>query len=61
MALKGAYTVVASPGGEAVLNPTGNSGMATGGTGDVLTGVAGGLLAQGLPPESALRAAVYLH
>ena len=61
VALKGAYTVVASPGGEAVLNPTGNSGMATGGTGDVLTGVAGGLLAQGLPPESALRAAVYLH
>jgi NAD(P)H-hydrate epimerase len=35
--------------------------MATGGTGDVLTGIAGGLLAQGLPPASASRAAVYLH
>jgi len=35
--------------------------MATGGTGDVLTGVAGGLLAQGLSAEAALRAAVYLH
>jgi len=61
VALKGAYTVVASPGGETVLNPTGNPGMATGGTGDVLTGVAGGLLAQGLSAEAALRAAVYLH
>jgi ADP-dependent NAD(P)H-hydrate dehydratase / NAD(P)H-hydrate epimerase len=61
VALKGAYTVIASPGAEAVLNPTGNPAMATGGTGDVLTGVAGGLLAQGVPAESALRAAVYLH
>src|SRR5262249_28965512 len=42
VALKGAYTVVASPGAETVLNPTGNPAMATGGTGDVLTGVAGG-------------------
>jgi NAD(P)H-hydrate epimerase len=64
VALKGAGTVVASPGGptaEVVVNPTGNPGMATGGTGDVLTGIAGGLLAQGLPPEAALRAAVYVH
>jgi ADP-dependent NAD(P)H-hydrate dehydratase / NAD(P)H-hydrate epimerase len=61
VALKGAGTVVASPGGEAVLNPTGNPGMATGGTGDVLTGVTGGLLVQGLMPEAALRAGVYLH
>jgi NAD(P)H-hydrate epimerase len=61
VALKGAGTVVASPGGEAVLNPTGNPGLATGGTGDVLTGIVGGLLAQGLDPEAAVRAAVYLH
>ena len=61
VALKGAGTIVAGPAGEARLNPTGNPGMATGGTGDVLTGVAGGLLAQGLGPEAALRAAVYVH
>jgi NAD(P)H-hydrate epimerase len=61
VALKGARTVVAGPDGEVVLNPTGNPGMATGGTGDVLTGVAGGLLAQGVAPVGALRAAVYLH
>jgi NAD(P)H-hydrate epimerase len=61
VALKGAGTVVASPDGRAMLNPTGNPGMATGGTGDVLTGVAGGLLAQGVAPAAALSAAVYLH
>ena len=61
VALKGAGTLVAAQGGEVTVNPTGNPGMATGGTGDVLTGIAGGLLAQGLAPESALRAAVYLH
>jgi NAD(P)H-hydrate epimerase len=61
VALKGAHTVVAGPQGEVSLNPTGNPGMASGGTGDVLTGVTGGLLAQGLAPEAALRAAVYLH
>jgi NAD(P)H-hydrate epimerase len=61
VALKGAGTVVAAPGGEATVNPTGNPGMATGGTGDVLTGVAGALLAQGLAPLAALRLAVYLH
>jgi NAD(P)H-hydrate epimerase len=61
VALKGAGTAVAAPGGDVTLNPTGNPGMATGGTGDVLTGVAGALLAQGLPPAAALRAAVYLH
>jgi NAD(P)H-hydrate epimerase len=61
VALKGEGTVVASPAGDATLNPTGNPGMATGGTGDVLTGVAGGFLAQGVAPEAALRAAVYLH
>jgi hydroxyethylthiazole kinase-like uncharacterized protein yjeF len=61
VALKGARTVVADPEGRVTLNPTGNPGMATGGTGDVLTGVAGGLLAQGVAPGVALRAAVYLH
>jgi NAD(P)H-hydrate epimerase len=61
VALKGARTVVAAPDGQVALNPTGNPGMATGGTGDVLTGIAGGLLAQGVAPTAALRAAVYLH
>ncbi len=61
VALKGARTVVAAPGGEAAVNPTGNPGMATGGAGDVLTGIAGGLVAQGVAPVATLRAAVYLH
>jgi NAD(P)H-hydrate epimerase len=61
VALKGARTVVAGPDGQVTVNPTGNPGMATGGTGDVLTGIAGGLLAQGVAPTVALRAAVYLH
>jgi ADP-dependent NAD(P)H-hydrate dehydratase / NAD(P)H-hydrate epimerase len=59
--LKGAGTVVAAPGGQAWINPTGAAGMATGGTGDVLTGAIVGLLAQGLAPLDAARAAVYLH
>jgi len=53
--------VVATPDGRVVLNPTGNPGMATGGTGDVLTGVVGAFLARGLPAASALVSAVYLH
>ena len=61
VALKGAATVVASPDGIVALNQTGNPGMASGGTGDVLTGIAGALLARGVEPASALRAAVYLH
>ena len=61
VALKGAGTVVTGPDGRIALNPTGNPGMASGGMGDVLTGVSGGLLAQGLEPGPALRAAVYLH
>jgi NAD(P)H-hydrate repair Nnr-like enzyme with NAD(P)H-hydrate dehydratase domain len=52
---------VSRPDGQVTLNPTGNPGMATGGTGDVLTGIAGGLLAQGVAPYLALSAAVYLH
>ncbi len=61
LVLKGARTVVASPDGRATLNPTGNSGMATAGTGDVLTGVIAALLAQGLAPAEAARLGVYLH
>ena len=53
--------MIASPDGEAAINPTGNPGMATAGSGDVLTGIAGGLLAQGVACGAALRAAVYLH
>lgn len=59
--LKGAPTVIAAPDGEVALNPTGNPGMATGGMGDVLTGIIGGLLAQGLEPFIAACAGAYLH
>jgi ADP-dependent NAD(P)H-hydrate dehydratase / NAD(P)H-hydrate epimerase len=61
LALKGAGTVVAAPDGRVWINPTGNPGMAKGGSGDVLTGMAGALLARGLDPLVALQAAVYLH
>ncbi|MDR7491927.1 MAG: NAD(P)H-hydrate dehydratase [Armatimonadota bacterium] len=59
--LKGARTVVAGPDGEAYLVPTGNPGMATGGMGDVLTGVIAGLMAQGMAPLAAAWAGAYLH
>ena len=59
--LKGAWTAIANPNGKLFFNPTGNSGMATAGTGDVLAGVIAGLLAQGLEPEQAAIAGVYLH
>jgi NAD(P)H-hydrate epimerase len=59
--LKGSRSVVASPDGRVLINPTGNPGMASGGTGDVLTGIVGALLARGLPAERVLPAAVYLH
>lgn len=59
--LKGAPTVVGSPEGEAFVNPTGGPLLATGGTGDVLAGLIGGLLAQGAPPLSAALLGVYLH
>ncbi len=59
--LKGAGTIVALPGGRAYINNTGNPGMASGGAGDVLTGIIAGLLAQGLSAENAAVAGVYLH
>lgn len=59
--LKGARTVIATPEGETYINPTGNAGMATGGTGDVLTGLIVALLGQGLSPTQAAAAGAYLH
>jgi ADP-dependent NAD(P)H-hydrate dehydratase / NAD(P)H-hydrate epimerase len=59
--LKGATSVIGFPDGTAVLNPTGNPGMASGGTGDVLSGVLGAFLARGLEAPTALVAAVHLH
>ncbi|MBR0598916.1 NAD(P)H-hydrate dehydratase [Sinanaerobacter chloroacetimidivorans] len=59
--LKGADTVVATPEGKTYINTTGNPGMATGGSGDVLTGVIAALAGQGLDPEAAAAAGVYLH
>ena len=59
--LKGARTVIAAPDGRVHINPTGNPGMASGGTGDVLTGVIVSLLGQGLDLTQATTAGVYLH
>jgi ADP-dependent NAD(P)H-hydrate dehydratase / NAD(P)H-hydrate epimerase len=61
VALKGARTVLAAPNGQAFINPTGNPGMGSGGMGDVLSGLIGGLLAQGVMAFDALKLAVYLH
>jgi NAD(P)H-hydrate epimerase len=61
LVLKGAQTVVAAPDGRAWINATGNPALASGGTGDVLTGLMGGFLAQGLAPWDAARLGVYLH
>jgi ADP-dependent NAD(P)H-hydrate dehydratase / NAD(P)H-hydrate epimerase len=61
--LKGSTTVIAAPGpdGEVLVNPTGTSWLATAGSGDVLSGLTGALLAQGLGPSRAAAAAAYLH
>ena len=59
--LKGAQTVVADPRGQVSINTTGNPALASGGTGDVLTGLIGGFLAQMLSPWDAARLGVYLH
>lgn len=59
--LKGYRTVICAPDGTTYVNPTGNPGMATGGTGDVLTGIIAGFLGQGLVPVEAAAAGVYFH
>lgn len=59
--LKGAPTVVAVPSGRTYVNPSGNAGMASGGSGDVLTGILAALIAQGADPETAGCLGVYLH
>src|SRR6185503_19125557 len=59
--LKGARTIVVAPDGSAAICPTGNPGMASGGTGDVLAGLLGGLLAQGLAPFEAAVLGVFAH
>ena len=61
MILKGAGTVIAASGGSAIVNTTGNPGMAAAGMGDVLSGVIGALICQGLTPKNAAVASVYLH
>ena len=59
--LKGSGTVIACPQGTPIINPTGNARLATAGTGDVLAGMIGAYLAQGMPPEQAAAAAVFAH
>lgn len=59
--LKGHQTLVAEPDGHVYVNPTGNPGMASGGMGDVLSGIVAALLARGTDPLDAACAAVYLH
>ncbi len=61
LVLKGAQTIIALPDKNAFINPTGNPGMASGGMGDVLTGIISGFLAQGFSPEAASLAGVYIH
>ena len=59
--LKGAYTAICTAAGKVYLNKSGNPGMATAGSGDVLTGIILGLLSQGMEPETAAVAGVHLH
>lgn len=59
--LKGANTVIALPDGKIYINTKGNSGMATAGSGDVLAGIIGSFVAQGLPPWQAAVSGVYIH
>ncbi len=59
--LKGAFTLIATPMGTAHFNTTGNAGMATGGSGDVLTGILTGLLSQKYDPQQAAILGVYVH
>jgi hydroxyethylthiazole kinase-like uncharacterized protein yjeF len=59
--LKGSGTIIAAPKAVTVVNPTGNPGLASGGTGDVLAGICGAMLAQGMPLLEAAFASVWLH
>ena len=59
--LKGSPTIIACPNGNCYLNPTGNHGMATAGSGDVLTGIIGSLLAQGMSAEDAAVCGAFIH
>ncbi|WP_291911149.1 NAD(P)H-hydrate dehydratase [Chitinophaga sp. CB10] len=59
--LKGRYSTIACPDGSIYFNPTGNPGMATGGSGDVLTGILTAMLAQGYTPKAAMILGVWLH
>jgi NAD(P)H-hydrate epimerase len=61
LVLKGAPTVIAEPGGEVWINPTGNDGMATAGCGDVLTGIIASFLTQGMGPLESAICGVYIH
>jgi NAD(P)H-hydrate epimerase len=61
LVLKGHPTLISAPNGEVFINPTGNPGMASGGTGDVLTGMIGGLVCQGFDILPSVQIAVYLH
>jgi NAD(P)H-hydrate epimerase len=61
LVLKGAATVIAGPDGSVAINNSGNAGMGTGGMGDVLSGIIGGLLVQGLSPWQAACLGVYCH
>jgi NAD(P)H-hydrate epimerase len=59
--LKGVGSIVAAPSGELYMNPTGNSGLASGGTGDVLTGIIAAFLGQGVEATRAAALGVYVH
>ncbi len=61
LVLKGARTVIAQPNGQVYINSTGNPGMASGGVGDVLTGLIAGFLAQKMTPINSALLGVYLH
>jgi hydroxyethylthiazole kinase-like uncharacterized protein yjeF len=61
LVLKGARTLIAEPDGRVYVNPTGNPALSSGGSGDVLTGLTGGLLARGWPTMKSAVGAVYLH
>jgi len=61
LVLKGARTIISTPEGKIFINPTGNPGMASGGMGDILTGIIGGLLAQGYNAENSCKIGVFIH